>query len=61
MINDPLLLPNILLILIIFILLVIAVINMISLRNLCDYKRPKVYPRISALVPARNEEDTIGP
>jgi len=60
MIGDPLLLPNMLIILFIFILLVIAVINMISLRNLCDYKKLRAYPRISVLVPARNEEDNIG-
>jgi len=60
MINlDPLLLPNILVTLFIFIMLVIAVINTLTLRNLKDYKNPRNYPRISVLVPARNEEDKI--
>jgi len=62
MINlDPLLLPNILVTLFVFIMLVIAVINTLTLRNLNDYKNPRSYPRISVLVPARNEEDKIHP
>jgi chlorobactene glucosyltransferase len=56
---DPLLLPNILVTLFVFIMLVIAVINTVTLRNLNDYKYPRSYPRISVLVPARNEEDKI--
>jgi len=57
---DPLLLPNILVILFILALLIIAVANMCTLRNLNNYKNAAKYPRISALVPARNEEDSIG-
>jgi len=58
---DPLLLPNILVTLFVFIMLLIAVINTLTLRNLNDYKSPRSYPRISVLVPARNEEDNIYP
>lgn len=58
---DPLLLPNILVALFVFIMLFIAVINTLTLRNLNDYKSPRSYPRISVLVPARNEEDKIYP
>jgi len=58
--QDPLLLPGILIIFFILALLVIAVINMSYLRNLRDYKKINLYPRISALVPARNEEGKIG-
>ncbi len=58
---DPLLLPNILVMLFVFIMLVIAVINTLALRNLNDYKNPRSFPRISVLVPARNEEDKIYP
>ena len=59
--TDPLLLPNILIIFFILILLLIAAANMLAMRNLNDYKRLCSFPRISALVPARNEEDKIGP
>jgi len=58
---DPLLLPNILVTFFVFIMLLIAVINTLTLRNLNDYKNPRSYPRISVLVPARNEEDKIYP
>ncbi|MCX6001262.1 MAG: glycosyltransferase [Chloroflexi bacterium] len=58
---DPLLLPNILVTLFVFIMLAMAVINTQTLRNLNDYKNPRGYPRISVLVPARNEEDNIYP
>ena len=62
MINlDPLLLPNVLVTLFVFILLVIAVINTVTLRNLNDFKNARTYPRISVLIPARNEEDKIYP
>ena len=56
----PLLLPNILIILFLLLLFVIATINMSSLHNLRNYKKLIVYPRISVLIPARNEEDNIG-
>lgn len=55
------LLPEILIILFVFVLLFIACINMRSLHKLSDYKHVKSYPRISALVPARNEETKIRP
>lgn len=58
---DPLLLPNILVMLFIFIMLAIAAVNMRALRNLNDYKVPRGRVRISVLVPARNEEDNIYP
>lgn len=57
---DPLLLPNILIIFFILALLTIAAVNMRTLRNLNDYNKAPRYPRISALVPARNEEGSIG-
>jgi chlorobactene glucosyltransferase len=59
--RDPVLLPEILIILFIIILLVIAYINMRSLRNLSDYTKLSAWPRISVLIPARNEEEKIGP
>jgi len=58
--RDPLLLPEILVILFIIILLVIAYINMRSLRKLSDYTKISAYPRISVLIPARNEDQNIG-
>ena len=58
---DPLLLPNILVTFFVFIMLLIAVINTLTLRNLNDYQNPRGYPRISVLVPARNEENKIYP
>lgn len=58
---DPLLLPEILIILCILILLVIAYINMRSVRRLSEYTKLSAYPRISVLIPARNEENKIGP
>ncbi len=60
-IKDSLLLPEILIILFLFAMLLIAVINMRNTRNLSDCKRISHFPRISVLVPARNEEDNIGP
>ena len=59
--GDPLLLPNILVVLCVLYLVVVAVINMRKLRNLRDYPDSGTHPRISVLVPARNEEATIGP
>jgi len=59
--GDPLLLPNILVVLCVLYLVVVAVINMSKLRNLRDYPDSGTHPRISVLVPARNEEATIGP
>ena len=60
-IKDSLLLPETLIILFLFVMLLIAVINMRNTRNLNDCKRISYFPRISVLVPARNEEDNIGP
>jgi chlorobactene glucosyltransferase len=59
--GDPLLLPNILVVLCVLYLVVVAVINMRKLHNLREYRNLKTFPRISVLVPARNEETTIGP
>jgi chlorobactene glucosyltransferase len=59
--GDPLLLPNILIVLCVLYLVVVAVINMSKLHNLREYRKLNTYPRISVLVPARNEEATIGP
>jgi chlorobactene glucosyltransferase len=42
-------------------LLSIAFINMLAARNLRDYKKQSPFPRISVLVPARNEESKIAP
>jgi len=58
--GDPLLLPNILIVLCLLVLLIIAGINMRGLRNLRDYRKLKSCPRISVLIPARNEEENIG-
>lgn len=41
--------------------LLIALSNLWALRRLGDYRLPSHYPRVSVLVPARNEEDNIGP
>ena len=60
-VKDSLLLPETLIILFLFVMLLIAVINMRNTRNLSDCKRISYFPRISVLVPARNEEDKIGP
>jgi len=59
--GDPLLLPNILVVLCVLYLVVVGVINMRKLHNLRDYQKIKTFPRSSVLVPARNEEDTINP
>jgi len=59
--GDPLLLPNFLIVLCVLYLVVVGAINMRKLHNLRDYRKIKTFPRISVLVPARNEEDTIGP
>jgi chlorobactene glucosyltransferase len=59
--RDPLLLPEILIILFIIVLMVIAYINLRSLRKLSEYTRINTFPRISVLIPARNEENKIGP
>jgi len=56
---DPLLLPNALIVIYILLLLVVEAINMRTLRNLSDYKDHGRHPRISVLVPARNEEISI--
>jgi chlorobactene glucosyltransferase len=58
--GDPLLLPNLLIVLCLLIMLAIAGINMLTLRNLKDYKDAKSIRRISVLIPARNEEENIG-
>ncbi|MCX7854805.1 MAG: glycosyltransferase [Anaerolineae bacterium] len=42
------------------ILLVIALTNLLALRRLGTYPRPPRFPRVSVLVPARNEESVIG-
>ena len=59
--GDPLLLPNILVVLCVLYLVTTGAINMRKLHNLREYRNLKTAPRISVLVPARNEEDTIGP
>jgi chlorobactene glucosyltransferase len=43
------------------VLLVIALSNLVVLRRLGTYPRPPRTPRVSILVPARNEEINIGP
>jgi chlorobactene glucosyltransferase len=58
--GDPLLLPGMLVLLFVAALLAIAIVNMHSLGRLCDYKLTGNCPRISVLVPARNEEAKIG-
>ena len=60
-VKDSLLLPETLIIFFLFVMLLIAVINMRNTRNLNGCKRISHFPRISVLVPARNEEDKIGP
>ncbi len=42
-------------------LLVVALANLRAWKNLGDYGRPSRYPRVSVLVPVRNEQDNIGP
>ena len=42
-------------------LLLIALSNLRNLRRLDEYRQLSAYPRVSILVPARNEESTIGP
>jgi chlorobactene glucosyltransferase len=59
--GDPLLLPNILVVLCVLYLVVVGAINMRKLHNLREYQKLTTCPRISVLVPARNEEETIGP
>lgn len=44
-----------------FVLLLIALSNLKVLRRLGDYPIPASLPRVSVLVPARNEEENIGP
>ena len=58
--GDPLLLPNLLIVLCLLIMLIIAGINMRTLHSLKDYKQLKAVRRISVLIPARNEEENIG-
>jgi len=58
---DPLLLPNLLVMFFILAMLVMAVINMLNLKNLNDYKKLCIFPRISLLIPARDEEKQISP
>jgi len=43
------------------VLLLIALSNLLVLRRLPRYGRPAQFPRLSVLVPARNEEANIGP
>ena len=43
------------------VLLLIALSNLLVLRRLHRYGRPAQFPRLSVLVPARNEEANIGP
>ena len=59
--KDSLLLPETLIIIFLIAMLLIAAINMRSTRNLSDCKKISRYPRISVLVPARNEEDKCWP
>ncbi|MFN4179572.1 MAG: glycosyltransferase [Armatimonadota bacterium] len=42
------------------ILLVIAISNLISLRRLEEYPLPDSFPRVSILIPVRNEETVVG-
>jgi chlorobactene glucosyltransferase len=42
------------------VLLLISLSNLRYLRRLHEYKPPQTWPRVSVLVPARNEEDNIG-
>jgi chlorobactene glucosyltransferase len=55
-----LLIPNIPVILFLLMLLTIAVINMKATKNMRDYTRLSRYPRITVMIPARNEEEKIG-
>lgn len=59
--NDPLLLPHILIVISLLAMLTMAAINLHGIRTLSDYKNNRCYPRISVLIPARNEENKIGP
>lgn len=43
-----------------FVILIIALSNIRILRNLGDYLSPEQFPKISVMVPARNEENNIG-
>jgi len=60
-IRDPLLLPEIMIILVIIVFLIIAYINLRGLHRLSEYTKLSIFPRLSVLVPARNEETCIGP
>jgi chlorobactene glucosyltransferase len=42
------------------VLIIISLSNLAFLRHIYKFKPPKAFPRISILVPARNEEDNIG-
>ena len=42
------------------ILLLIALVNLLALRRLGRYPLPPLFPRVSVLLPARNEEAVIG-
>ena len=59
--KDPVMVPEVMIILIIIVLLIIAYINLRGLRKLSEYTKLNAFPRISVLIPARNEENTIGP
>ncbi len=60
-VRDPLLLPEIMIILVIIVFLIIAYINLRGLHRLSEYTKLSIFPRLSVLVPARNEETCIGP
>ncbi len=59
LISDPLIVPEIMIIFFILILLLIAYINLQNLNKLSRYNKLSVFPRISVLIPARNEEGKI--
>ena len=61
MLRDPLAVSEIIIILVILVLLIIAYINLRGLHKLSEYTKLDNFPRISVLIPARNEENKIGP
>lgn len=60
LIKEPLLLPQLLIIIFLIVMLLIAIINMSKTLNLNEKRKIGRFPRLSVLIPARNEEDKIG-
>lgn len=53
--------PETIIVLFLAVMLLIAISNLWSLRRLSGYPEPPDFPRVSILVPARNEEKNMGP